>query len=86
MTYTIRTIEFKIIPDEVKSDKWRNLYFMKDGKSHLSHVVHESEIDAYSFSEKCIKEARDYPYLECRNLPGYIARDVSHAIQMPAKE
>lgn len=75
-----------VYTDEVKSDKWRNLYFLKDGRTVLGSSIFKTEKDA----ELCFISTLDLAELSggwasngCITVP---FKYFSHAIQMPVKE
>lgn len=70
--------------DPVKSDKWRNIYLLKNGCSHIAPKIHPSEEFAYQISRKNIDECNGL-FLKTKwgvQEPGFVVG----AIQMPVKE
>ncbi len=85
-------------PDEVKSDKWRNLYFDTEGCAHAGEKIFDSEevaVEGITYFSEALKTCYTY-FLDGTCLskkmglpelhPDKKMKMFSHAIPMPEKE
>ncbi len=75
----------KQYPDEIKSDKWRNLWFMKDGRSYLGikHIF-ASEQEALERYKEVMATHGFMHFLVASVVVK--KEDISHALQIPVKD
>lgn len=97
MNSTKQKISIKNYPDEVISDKWRNLYFDKDGGSHIGGTMRASEVEAAQFGAEFIEQIKEkYSVMVDGTLlsrksgipaehPGKQIKIYSYHIQVPVK-
>ena len=76
--------------EPIKAEKWRNLWFLKDGRSRLG----KTEYPTQSAAEEGVKSVDDIHYGLTWPNTGYFTQEggsymplryVSHAIQIPVK-
>ena len=72
----------------IKSDKWKNLHFSKDGKSYIGHLIFSSEQGAENYSIVQISRAKKLDLNRIwRTMNGSLhCKNWSHTIQIPWKE
>lgn len=69
----------------VKSDKWKNLTFLKDGTPVLGKMIHPSETAAKLASDEFIASFEGDP--ECVSAKyNFKYKDYSHTIQIPWRD
>lgn len=76
----------------IKSDKWRNLCFVKDGSSYYGLCVHPTEeaakkaiIDWEKECEQCVRNDPRPLHIELGDGSCYPFSEYSHSIQIPWK-
>lgn len=77
--------------DEQYQGKWRNQWFLKDGRWGWGNTVYDTEYDAYAAGEACVGEYEPtvMRYMLTPDLKGQIVYHVdehSHFIPMPWKD
>lgn len=91
MSYIVRnlknktSIDMRLYPDEVQSDKGRNLYFIKDGSTFLSPTEHPDADSAIAASNSWFEKWGDNPYPVMGIVGRPTGRDHLYAIPMPVK-
>lgn len=74
------------LPHEIgHKGKWRNMGFLKDGRSYWAVLLHDSEAAA----ARSIQQWESYPnaeFITPPNFPGFHISQYSHSIPMPVKE
>lgn len=71
--------------DIVEAKKWRNLWFLKDGKALNGSSVVDSEGEARAIGDEAIRELLEGIYLALKFPCGRIVflHEISHFIPMP---
>lgn len=76
----------KQYPDEVKSDKWKNLVFTKNGASHIGVRTFNTEQEAKELMDSIEKNLQEGIITGMKTSNARIsAQEYSHAIQIPIK-
>lgn len=70
--------------EKIKSDKWTNIFFLKDGYSFVSPYIHPSEEAARNHAADASKILLPGASFIERTGKRFKSEDYSHAIQVPA--
>ena len=73
--------------EPIKADKWRNIYFLKDGTSHVGPNVRsleDREEQARHVAQRCKDLTKPF-YTFRQTGVTFAKKDYSHAIQLPVK-
>lgn len=89
MTLVIKKLYPQIEPpgEPIESDKWKNLFFYRTGKTFLSRRIHSSERIAKRGAERILRHNKHGAGVFGRpNGPKAPRGSLSHAVQVPWKE
>ncbi len=76
--------DLRWMDEPIKSTQWKNLYFMKDGKSVDALRIHPTEDDAKEMAKNTMDKGFVFVNLIKANIRLRVS-DISHAIQIPIK-